>query len=222
MPPRYLQSRYGIEVGQRFYFLEIPGAKARISPPAPSEPGRLQRSRQVNLTFDFRSNSIVQYNFYNEGDAQGIALSLRQNKIAGAIKLAWESLGAGLNSAIDTITTGQLDRHVKIIHEVILTEGFVGPLVKRLLPVLLRYLKAKHPEVLKRHLAEYFQKRAQEFIKAAENRGKDGVTVIVVYKNMPGMPKLGRLLKGESVGFAGDWFSGLPDVDIEVVAGFRS
>ena len=222
VPARYLQSRHGIEVGQRFYFLEIPGARARVSPPVPPEPGRLQRSSQVNLTLDFRNNRIVQYNFYNEGDAQGIAFSLRQNKTAGAVKLAWESMGAGLNSAIDTITTGQLDRHVKIVHEAVLTEGYLGPIVKRLLPVVLRYLKAKLVELLKRYLAEYFEKRAQEFIRATEDRGKDGVTVIVVYKNMPGMQKLGKLLRGESVGFAGDWFSGLPDVDIEVVAGFRS
>lgn len=217
---RFLASRHMISVGQRLYFLEIAGARPQVAPPEPGQPQRPRRTSQVNLTLDFPKDQISTYIFLSEATSQEIAVKLRQNAPVGSVmKLVKGVFEAGLNTAL----SGQINRHVKIIHEAVNPDQFLGlgPALKRLLPIILNMLLKKLMEWLAQRLAEYFRQRAQEFIGATADP-KDGVTLIVTFTNPPGMPILRKVLKGEFVNLIGNWFPrGVPNAEIRVVPGFR-
>jgi hypothetical protein len=218
--PRFLASRHKIRVGQRLYYLEIRGARPQVSPREPGQPETLRRSSEVNLTLDFPKDQIRTYIFLSEANSQEIAVKLRQNAPLGSVmKLVTAVIEASLNTAL----SGELNRHVKVVHETVYPDQFLGlgQAVKRLAPVILKMLLKKLLEWLAQRLTEYFRQRAQEFIGATTNPA-DGVTLVVTFTNPPGMSILRKALKGEFVNPVGDWFpKGVPNAVIEIVPGFR-
>jgi hypothetical protein len=212
--PRFLQRRRLIGVGQRFYYLQIESARQVVAG------GRLS---EVNLTLDFTRNEIRQYNYFSEVDAQNIAMELQKGGAAGAAgawKLAKTSLEAGLRTVRSALSNG-ISNHVKIIHEAVYPQQFLGTAAKWLGGVVGAWLVEKLLEWLAPKLVDYFQQQAKRFIDATREPA-DGVTIVVTYRNVPGMPTLRDALRG---GFvlprANPFAGGMPSVDIQVLAGFH-
>jgi hypothetical protein len=211
VPGRYLTSRMRPAVGQRFYYLQIEGAR----------PAQVRRSSEVNLTLDFPGDEVRAFVYLSEADAQDIAAKVRRRELTAVITLAKRVYAAGVETALG----GDLQRHVKIRHEALDQEEFLGGALKRLAQVVLDHLKARVVEWLGKAVGDYFQSRGAEFIAAAEDPA-DGVTIVVTIKSPPGFPFVRKLLKGEFVSPVelanpAALFKGSPTYAVKTVPGFR-
>lgn len=221
---KFLSSPHMIRVGQRFYFLEIPGAKVQIVPSAgSSQRTPLRKNSQVNLTFDFLKNQIRVYIFISETNAQDIATKLRKNYPASAVvKLVRSIYEAGIRTAF----SGDYARRVRFIHESVPLEEGLHPIAAGALAYLGKKVTDKLIdklfEWLGKYVSEYFQQKAEEFRKCTENPA-DGVTIILTFSNPPGMNIISSILKKRPIQLLGSWFpSGIPPVNIQILAGYRS
>jgi hypothetical protein len=214
---KYLANPLAISVGQRFYYLEIPGVRPQMMP-APNGLPAVRRSGGVHLTLDFPRDQLRVYMFLSEAEAQAIAVKLRQQASVGAVMTALRSLlEAGLKAALSE----GMYRHMKILHEAVTPEQSHGPALKRLPPIAQKVMLERLMNWLGRGLAEYFQQRARDFIAATEDL-TDGVTVIATLNNPPGFSTIRKILRGESVSLGGLWArDGTPAVDIQAVPGYR-
>jgi hypothetical protein len=213
---KYLADPLTISVGQRFYYLEIPGARPQTMPTANGHPG-IPRSSGVQVTLDFPRDELRVFMFLSEADAQAIAVKLRQQAPSGAVIMALRPLlKAELKAAFS-----ERSRPVKILHEAVTPEQSRGPALKRLPPIAQRVMGENLLKWLGRSLGEYFQQRAQDFLMAAQDLNY-GVTVMAKFTNLPGFSDIRKILRGEAVSLGGLWVhDGTPAVDIQVVAGYR-
>lgn len=117
VPDRFLQDRNLIEVGQRFYFLEIEGVHAVIQPRQ-----RLRRSSRVYVKIDCPGNKIKVALFLSERDAQSVSSKLRQNS-------PWSAILRGFSSLLNSVQRNfNLKRNVRIVHESVVVEDYAGVL----------------------------------------------------------------------------------------------
>src|SRR5215212_2018257 len=216
----YIDSPDQLAVGQRLYYLEIPGARPQV---VPTEPGRApvpRRTSQVRLKLDFPRNQVRIYLFLSENASQEIASMLRQRAPAGAVLSRLKAEYArDLNAAL----SGRPNRRVQVVHEAVFPDRFLGPgtALKRVHPKYLRWLLKKLKRWLRKRLAEYLQQQAQKFIAATEDPA-DGVTLVVTFTNPPGLSNLRRIFGGASAAPSGTGLpKGMPETSIEVVPGFR-
>ena len=84
---KYLADPLTISVGQRFYYLEIPGARPQMMP-MPTAFLVVRRSGKVQMTLDFPRDQLRVFMFLSEADAQAIAVKLRQQAPIGAVMTA--------------------------------------------------------------------------------------------------------------------------------------
>jgi hypothetical protein len=215
VPPGFGLSRRRIAVGQRFYFLEVAGARAAQASPA------RRRSSEVNVTLDFPKDEFRVFVYLGEADAQEIAAKVRARDVAAAVIAARKIYEAGVVTALG----GQIQRHVKIVTEALPQEEFVGRLVKRLTEQVKRMLAKKVAAWVGRGVADQIAARAGELVAATEDPA-EGATLVVTIVNPPGAPVLRKLLRGDGIGreAIGDLeslFRGDPKVTAATVSGYR-
>jgi len=196
VPDRFLVTRNMVQVGQRFYFLEIPGAKVVMRPtpaaparraaapggvvtpvPAPSAAATIARPSQLNVTLDFRARRIQVFEFLSDADSQSIAQKLRTSAPASAIMTA---LKVHLRIGLETILSGRPSRALRIVREVPSEQALPVGVVAAL-----RWVGQKLAKMLLQFIVnqflKYLQNRAREFAAvfiAAADDPSDGVTVI--------------------------------------------
>ena len=88
---KYLDHQPTTKIGQRFYYLEIPGAHLQVMPTPDGETITRQAS-EVNITFDFPVDQIRVTVFLSEMDAQNIAFRLRKRASMGMIAASLHSI----------------------------------------------------------------------------------------------------------------------------------
>ena len=260
---RFLQSRSLISKGQRFYFLEIPGAKVQIpigagkvhrpQPGAPNGPTQspkvqppIPRSSDAQGVLNFLK-AEVRFNFYfSNEDARVIG-----QKLAGGDYLsAAGTIRQVVRDILDNTLIRNVPHKVKIIHEAVpelYLENFepaqeqllggvgravgaaaraVGGVVvkygKEALVKILEKLIEKLAAVVEQAVRTYLANRKQEFINAASR--EDGVTVKVIFSNMPIMSKLRLIInamKGQaSLGDLADFsMPALPTPSLSIMGG---
>jgi hypothetical protein len=214
---KYLADPLTLSVGQRFYYLEIPGVRPAMVP-NPNGLPVLRRAGRVHLTLDFPGDQLRVFMFLSEAEAQAIAVKLRQQAPIGVVMTALRSL---LKGGLKAAFSEGMYRHVNILHEAVAPEQLRGPALNRLPPIAQKMLGESLMDWLGRSLREYFQQRARDFIAATEDL-TDGVTVIATFSNPPGFSTVRKMLRGESVALDGLWgHDGTPAVDIKVVPGYR-
>jgi hypothetical protein len=215
-----LSSSDPLHVGERLYYLEIAGARPQMTPTEPGQPTAVRRVSEVNLTLDFPRNQIRVYIFLSEAASQEIATMLRQRAPVGAVHSRLKAeYGRDLKAAL----SGKINRHVKMVHEAVLPDQFfgLGSAIKRVHPMYLGWLRKKLQWWLRQRLAEYLQQQAQKFTMEAD-KPVDGVTVEVKFTGPLGLSSLRTVVGGGSMKPTGDGFpKGMPQTDIEVVAGFQ-
>ena len=193
--PKFLADRNHITVGQRFYFLEIPGSRPRLVA-GPRGGRRTARVTQTNVTLDFPKGELRVFLFYAEADAQSLSALLRAHSPAGVILSA---LKAGLHARLGAMLSGVPTPAVRVIHEAVPTEQFRSPVIgaglrlagRPLGGVVLRWVL----EALKRELEQRADQFAGQFTRAAAAEA-DGVTIALVFRRPSFLPPLRRLLGG--------------------------
>jgi hypothetical protein len=226
VPDRFLQDRRVIKMGQRFYYLEIEGARPVIHPRH-----RVRHSSRVHVKVDCPGNRIYVAIYLSEREAQKISSKLRQN-------IPWSTIARDFTALLHVIQ-GNIaqNSNVKIVHEAVALENYAGvlpPEIKRVSNIVNRVIGAgrqagniatdalrrisgvagnvlqKIPDALSsvmtekviewclRKLSEYFREKKQEFIKATENPA-DGVTILITFANPEIVPIICRTLRGKPV-----------------------
>lgn len=257
-PPQFTTRRHRTAVGQRFYYLEIPGAQLKMVSVAKSgnksmaDTGTNQSAGQkysmaVPNSGDIQGvlnfvRSEIRFNYYfSEEEANSIAQKLNAKDYSGA----FISIRYNIRSVLQGILIRNVGSKVKIIHEAMpemflesydeKQENFsMGSLVSGISSVALNAGKAvvqklieklidKLADLAYQAVVNYFKTRANEFI-TAQSAPKDGVTIKVIWTNLPGMSGISAIInafKGRlSVGNVADLvLPALPAPEVKIAAG---
>ena len=178
------------EVGERFYFLEIPGKRPLTVPLHGGRSDVRHRSR-VRIVFHFPKNEIVARLYLSEVHAQHIAARLRNHAHVGAVA---ERLRRFIHRGVNRAFAGSLG--LKIVHGAVVPGQPMASL-GRLPSLVPDALRARITEWLVKGVADHLEKHAQEFTEAAANTA-DGVTLAIRLEDPPGFRQIGEALKGKS------------------------
>lgn len=245
---RFTSSRHRIAIGQRFYFLEIGGTRVRIHVPSkatvnrPSLPGRhvsVPQSSDVQAVINFVKSEIRINYFFSEEEAKEVVEKLNRNDYLGA----GLRMRTSVRNTLNGILLSNVGSKVKIIHEAVPemfldnyteNEGLwdrikggvksaVGGVGKEVLMKIVQKIVEKLTELAYQALVNYFKARAAEF-KQAQAQSQDGVTVKIVWVNVPGMSTIRAVvnaIKGNlSIGNLADLaLPNIPTPDVRISAG---
>jgi len=217
MPSRYLASRRRIGVGQRFYYLEIPGTQLHMTSMVGTAV-QMMHSCGLKLILDFSLQQIRVSLLLSESTAQSIAIKLRQQMSVGSVMAVVQSnLVAGLKNVLSEDCAG----NIKIIHPAIPPQQIRSALLN--LPPKLKYnLQARLLDWLGRGVSNYFRQKPEGFVVATEDRA-EGVTLMVTLDNPPDFVLLAKVLRGAMVSTADISFSGdISQTHIKPIAGYYS
>lgn len=187
---QFLARRGRVGVGQRFYFLEIQGARVRMAPRGRNRAAGPARTSTTSVVLDLPKRQLRVFVYYSEADGQELVGHMKR-------KLPLSALLTALRAKIDITKIGTGDRvgGIRIIHETMPeAEGLGDQLKGKLFEWLL--------DVLRRELEARYDRFAAEFQKALEVRDADGVSVIIVFQAPPLLERVRAMLKpgGLSVG----------------------
>jgi hypothetical protein len=221
VPGAFLSSRRVVAVGERFYYLEIAGARPITVPTGTAGRQAVRRTSDVNVTLDFPKDEFRVFVYLSESDAQDIASKIRKQDLTSVLLLAKRTYAAGVRIALG----GDIQRHVKILTETVPQEQFFGAQLKQLAEQVKQRVANKVVEWVGKAVSDYMRAGAGEFVAATEDQA-DGVTIVVQIAHPPGAPLVRRLLRGEGIGLSalGDLdslFKGQPQLTVKTVAGFR-
>ena len=217
-PSAFTKDRTKIGVGQRFYYLEINGARLRVAPSAPKpaakDPGREQPRPLMPLekpgdkpalgsdiqgVINFPKAEIRLNYFFSEEEAKTVVEKLNRSDYFGAAY----SIRYSVRNVLHGILLNNVGSKVKIIHEAIpelylesiqdKQEQFLAAAGKEALGKIVGSLIEKIAEAAYQGVVNYFKARAAEF-KQAQAEPADGVTVKIIYVNVPGMSKIAAVI----------------------------
>ena len=206
--PRFTVTRTKIKNGQNFYFLEVKGARLRIPPinrsthkhsggTAPSNT-KPSQSSDIQGVINFIKSEIRLNYYFSEEDAKTVVEKLNRNDFLGAAI----SVKHQVRNVLNEILIKNIATKVKIIHEQFpelylenynVREEQFAPLAaigaaagKEILSKIIEKLVEKLVDQAYTAVANYFKARAAEF-KEAYAKPQDGVTVKMIWVNIPGM-----------------------------------
>jgi hypothetical protein len=217
----FTKKRTHISKGQRFYFLEISGARLRV-PPIDHRNHRHQQaggqeqtmpgqSADVQAVINFVKSEILINYFFSEEEAKSVVEKLNKNDYTGVAQTISQSVKTILNGMLSKNVTDK----VKIIHESfpeLFLENYApegeefsfGDVAKTagkwalnagkgLLTDIIKKLVEKISGSAYQEVLGYFKARANEF-KQAQAEPQDGVTIQISWKNIPGMSAIGTVI----------------------------
>jgi hypothetical protein len=242
--PRYTNVRHRTKPGQRFYFLEIAGAKLRIpqvdhskhrhnegNKPITSRPSQ---SGDIQGVINFVKSEIRLNYYFSEEDAKNVVEKLNKSDFLGAA----QGVRHSVKNVLNEILLKNISTKVKIVHEAFpelylenYTErieqfsitGAIGKLAgKEVITKLVEKLVEKISELAYQSLGNYFKARAAEF-KEAQAQPQDGVTIKIIWKNIQGMSAIRAVINAVRGNLSLNNLSGLsipgiPSPEIQVVA----
>ncbi|MGC1240489.1 MAG: hypothetical protein WA874_02825 [Chryseosolibacter sp.] len=223
VPVHFRTTRHRIGVGQRFYYLEISGAKLKYVPvpkkqgvkpapgpvPAPTPTPRVvvpARPSDIQCVLNFLKGEIRFNYFFSESDAMELVEKLKAGDAIASIMRIRSLIHNTLhNSLIKNIRS-----NVKIIHETMpelylenspdgspqsQMESEGGGIGKAILEKVLTKVIDKLVDAAFEGVKVFFKTRAAEFI-AAQANPADGVTVKVWFTGVPGMAQVSAIISG--------------------------
>jgi hypothetical protein len=183
------------QVGQRFYYLEIPG-KRPLMVPMPGGRAHVRHRSRSRIILHFPKNEIIARLYLSEIRAQQIAVKLRQHAHMGTVA---DRLRRFIDRGVNRAFAGNVGS-LKIVHGAVIP-GQPMDALSRLPSLVPQVLRGRITEWLVKGLADHLQKHAEEFIKAADDTA-DGVTLVITLENPPGLRQLGEALKGKGISLA--------------------
>ena len=236
-----LSNRFKSAPGQRFYYLEIDGARLRIPPVNRSKhkhaengqppAGIESRSADIQGVINFIKAEIKLNYYFSEEDAKDVVEKLNKNDHLGAAI----SIRQSVRNVLNDILIKNISTKVKIIHEAIpelFLENYpdqespldmLGKVAgKEIISKLVEKLIDKFATAAYEAVVNFFKARAAEF-KEAQAQPQDGVTVKLTWTNIPGMSTIRTIInaiRGNlSIGNLTDiTMPSLPVPDIKIVA----
>jgi hypothetical protein len=238
---KFTGKRHRIAIGQRFYYLEINGARLQISHThhghkhsGGSAAGQLHpgHSADIQVVINFVKSS-VQFNYYfSEEEAKTIVEKLNANDFLGAAK----GIRNSVKNVLHEMLINHIESKVKIIHEIMPelflenyaeqesgASGLVIRAAKDILTKLVEKLIKGFSEQSYQSIVDYFKSRAAEF-KQAQADPEDGVTLKIIWNNIPGMSAIRTVIeaiKGKlSIGNLNDLsIPSIPAPEVQIAAG---
>lgn len=212
--PGYLVDPYSTTVGQRFYYLEVPGKRPLMAPVMPDKI-KMRRPTKTRVILDFPRNQIKVHIFLSEIRAQEIAVKLRQHTHIGTVTAHLRRpVERGLRRALID-SSGRL----KIIHEAVTPDQWSSAF-QRLPSLVPRILLGRLNEWVLKGLSEHLKQHSEKFIQAASDTA-DGVTLLITVENPPGFPQLRQALKGKGLSLPSlKMLEGTPTLKIRVSPGY--
>ena len=193
---QFLARRGRITVGQRFYFLDIPGARVRQARRPTVSGVRPARSSQPKIVLDFPKRELRLNLYFSETDAQQIAAQLRKKASPTAVISLLKSVQEQI---IKRVMSTQPASVIKVIHEGSPTASLALPIAATVIKLIGDKLVGKVREwlasVLSRELTQNYERVASDFISAASNDA-DGVTLKITFQAPPLLEQIRRALKG--------------------------
>lgn len=210
-----IATRFQSATGQRYYYLEINGARLRIPPvnrsghkhssgnhPAPATESR---SADIQAIINFVKSEIKLNYYFSEEDAKAVVEKLNSNDFLGAAINIRQSVKTVLNNMLLKNIPGK----VKIIHEAIpelylenineQQQQFTGTdllgktagkeIISRLIGQLTEAIAGKSYDAV----AAFFKARAAEF-KQAQAAPQDGVTIKLTWSKVAGMSAIRTMI----------------------------
>lgn len=231
--------------GQRFYFLEIEGARLRM--PAVKRidhrhddghghaPSTESHSADAQAVINFTRSEIKLNYYFSEEDAKAIVEKLNTNDLLGAAM----SIKHSVKEVLHQILTKNVATKVKIIHEALpqlYLENYSHELEEQLSPSdalgkiagkeILSTIIGKLTALVSEHayqaILKFFKARAAEF-KAAQAEPQDGITIKLTWNNISGMSTIRTIInaiRGDlSLGdISGLSMPSLPQPELKIVA----
>lgn len=255
---KFTRDRHYNAVGQRFFYLEIPGSRIRFNPctcpkhlPAlqsgipltgrsfsgsgfRTSSGKHARSSDIQVVINF-IKSEIRFNYYfSEEDAKSIVEKLNRNDFIGAAI----SIRGSLRNVLHSILVRNIGNKVKIIHEMVpelyleniaaeYQQESVGAIAlnagKAVLGKIIDKLIDRLINLAIKGVVNYFKARAAEF-KQAQGTQHDGVTMKIIWINIPGMSGIRAVInaiRGKlSIGNLSDLvLPNIPTPEIVILAG---
>ncbi len=238
-----LATRFRGKPGQRFYYLEIEGARLRIPQVNRSTHMHVEgrrpssstesRSADIQAVVNFTKSEIKLNYYFSEEDAKSIVEKLNKSDFLGAA----QSIRQSVKNVLNDILKNNISSKVKIVHEAIpelylenfadQEEGFsvtdvVGKVAgKEIIAKIVEQIIEKLSTMAYDALGNFFKARAAEF-KQAQAQPQDGVTIKLIWSNITGMSAIrsvinairGNLYIGNLKDLALPKFSA-PDIKIE-------
>jgi len=211
---KHLATRFKTLPGQRFYFLEIEGARLRIPMVNRSKhkhtangypsPTTESRSADIQAVINFIKSEIHLNYYFSEEDAKTIVEKLNSNDFIGSAI----SIRQSIKKVLNEILIQNISSKVKIIHESIpelyfenindqqeqFSIGSLGKIAgKRIISGIIEKLIEKISKVAYDAIVNFFKARATEF-KQAQAQPQDGVTVKLIWKNVQGMSAIRAII----------------------------
>jgi hypothetical protein len=184
VPDRFLTDRRRIAARQRFYVVEVPGARIGVVTDRRTDAGaqrarvRPQRPGSTAVTFDLRRHQVVVRQFLSERRAQEIAEALRRRATTSTIGAL---LRRDLPLELRAVLSGRPTPHLRLVREAPLDSETPRSIASALrlggAPLVRSFVQSLGHRVLKR-LAQTSGDFEQRFRDAAEH-GADGVTVVM-------------------------------------------
>jgi hypothetical protein len=213
---RFLSDPYVTEVGQRFYYLEVPGRRP-LAAPQDGARVRVRRRTRVSLALDFPRNEARIYLYLSEVLAQGLAVKLRQQAHSGMVVAR---LGQILDRGLRGALAGGSGR-LKIVHESVTPALWAGAL-RRLPAAVPHVLRSRLHEWVMKSMGDQLKQQAAQLLAAAE-QPVDGVTLVMTLANVPPLTQLGQALKSRTLSLASLRQPGeAPAVSLRIVAGYTN
>jgi hypothetical protein len=218
-----------ITVGQRFVVLVPIGwrptptpAGPAGSPAGPAGQDRLRpaRASELNLTLDLPANAATIFIYLNETDTQAAAASARTGESVTAILVLLRRIYV---EGLRAMLSGRALRHFKMINEVA-AEAEGGDPLAAIGGAILEKIAGKLAGWAGSALSDYFTRRKQEFLAAAENPA-DGVTIVVTIRHSSLFQAVQRALRGDAAAVGRAITTTLAqsaNTDVKTFPGFRS
>lgn len=240
----FTTKRHLTAVGQRFYYLEIPGAKMKVvsvqnaghkhqENNAGSDQGGVNHefrmpgfaggahsfipvvpnSGDIQGVINFVKSEIRLNYYFSEEEAKNIAGKLRNNDYTGAFM----SIRYSIRNVLHGVLLRNVGTKVKIVHEAMpemFLEGYedmqeqfsfgslgkaIGGVAlnagKEMMKKLIEKLIDKIAEQAYKSVVSYFKSRVNEYM-TAQAAPQDGVTIKIIWLNIPGMSALSTVING--------------------------
>ncbi|MTB51143.1 hypothetical protein [Lewinella sp. W8] len=243
---RWLSNRNRIQVGQRFYYLELvsqaagtPPAPVRPQPPRPVLPGIPSgvTKDDAYVKLDFTRSTMTLALMMTEAKAAEVTRRIKANDYLGAAT----TFRTSIRDALNNILLKDIGRHVKVVMELSedqYLEDFLGKLLKaggRIvggaakegLKMAVKKIIQRLVKLAEKALANHLRRLRNDFIRAQEN-GAQGLTLHLVFVDMPGMALIRTLFKLKqgrpvSVGdVTGTVIPAIPTPDLRIFPGRKS
>jgi hypothetical protein len=222
----FLASPDTIANGQRFYHLEIPGARAALRTAGRLRAGRVLRLRRLtglSIRVMPAHDRVVVRLYLSEADAQALAAKLGQEpgQAPGGehqlTRLLLRRIDLGLKAAL----SGRAPGRVRIVHQAVPSDHRTGQAAQQR-PRVRAWLATWLPAAMHTAVTDRFAQRYGRQFADALADAADGVTIKAIFMRPAGLAQLGPALRGQSVPVAPTPTSAAPpEAKVEILAGYR-